>query len=98
MRSFYKIENYATAQTGYRLLPFRFLRLDDGNELLVNEVGEFVLAPNGTARILLEKRLPHTSDLYRTFKAKQFVTDESSSPLLDLLATKYRTKYNFIEG
>jgi His-Xaa-Ser system radical SAM maturase HxsB len=36
--------------------------------------------------------------MYSTFKAKQFLADDSSSPLIDLLATKYRTKYSFIEG
>jgi len=79
-------------------LPFRFLRLDDDNELLVNEVGEFVIAPSGTAQILVRKQLTRGSDVYSTLKAKQFIADDSSSPLLDLLATKYRTKYSFIEG
>ena len=64
----------------------------------MNEVGEFVTAPNGTARVLIQKQLLRTSDLYATFKAKQFISDDSSSALLDVMATKYRTKYNFIEG
>ena len=38
------------------------------------------------------------SDLYSTFKAKHFIADNSSSPLLDILATKYRTKFSFVEG
>src|ERR1035441_9449251 len=99
MRAFYPIETYGPSQPdGYRLLPFRFLRLDDGAEIFVNEVGEFVLAPNGTARTLIQKQLPRASDLYATFKAKQFITDDSSSPLLDLLATKDGTKYSVIGG
>jgi len=99
MRTFHPVESYtASSEARYRLLPFRFLRLDDGTEVFVNEVGEFVLAPNGTARCLIHKQLPSGSGLYATFKAKQFITDDSSSPLLDLLATKYRTKHNFLEG
>jgi len=98
MRTFHPVESYSSSQAGYRLLPFRFLRLDDGAEVFVNEVGEFVLAPKGTARTLIQKQLPRSSDLYATFKAKQFIADDSSSPLLDLLATKYRTKYSFMEG
>jgi His-Xaa-Ser system radical SAM maturase HxsB len=97
-RAFYPLESYSGSQSGYRLLPFRFLRLDAKNELLVNEVGEFVIAPSGTARVLIRKELKRGSDIYSTFKAKQFLADDSSSALLDLLAAKYRTKYSFIEG
>lgn len=97
-RVFYPVESYSASKEEYRLLPFRFMRLEDGNEILVNEVGEFVVAPSGTARTLVQKQLSRGSDLYATFKAKQFITDDGSSPLLDLLATKYRTKYSFIEG
>ena len=97
-RVFYPVEIYSAAQSKYQLLPFRFLRLEDGNEILVNEAGEFVLGPNGTARSLIKKELLHGSDLYATFKSNNFITDDSSSPLLDLLATKYRTKYSFIDG
>ena len=97
-RVFHPSESYSTSESGYRLLPFRFLRLDQGRELLVNEVGEFVIGPLGTAQTLVKKQLVRGSDLYSTFKAKQFLYDDSSSPLLDLLATKYRTKYSSIYG
>ena len=98
-RVFYPLESYSSSQnSGYRLLPFRFLRLDKQNELLVNEVGEFLIAPTGTAKALVSRELKPGSEIYSTFKAKQFITDDSSSALLDLLAAKYRTKYRFIEG
>jgi His-Xaa-Ser system radical SAM maturase HxsB len=97
-RVFYPVENYSAPEPSYRLLPFRFLRLDQERELLVNEVGEFVIGPVGTAQVLVGKQLARGSGLYSTFKAKQFLTDDSSSPLIDLLATKYRTKYSFIDG
>jgi His-Xaa-Ser system radical SAM maturase HxsB len=97
-RVFHSAETYSTLQSGYRLLPFRFVKLGQEKELLVNEAGEFVIAPDGTAQTLIRKQLARGSDLYSTFRAKQFIADDSSSPLLDLLATKYRTKYNFIEG
>jgi His-Xaa-Ser system radical SAM maturase HxsB len=97
-RVFYPVESYSTSQVGYRLLPFRFLKLNGDHELLVNEVGEFVIAPHGTARILVRKQLTRGSDVYSTLKAKQFLVDDSTSPLLDVLATKYRTKHAFIEG
>jgi His-Xaa-Ser system radical SAM maturase HxsB len=97
-RVFYPIENYSASREPYHLLPFRFLKLSETSEVLVNEVGEYVVAPNGTARTLTTKQLVRGSDLYSTFKAKQFIVDDASSPLLDLLATKYRTKCGFLEG
>ena len=80
------------------MLPFRFLRLDDTQEILVNEAGEFVVAPRGTVKALVGKQLKCGSDFYSTFKAKHFIADNSSSPLLDILATKYRTKFSFVGG
>jgi His-Xaa-Ser system radical SAM maturase HxsB len=97
-RVFYPAESYSASQTSYRLLPFRFMKLGETSEVLVNEVGEFVVAPRGTARALAQKQLARGTDLYSTFKAKQFIVDDNSSPLLDLLATKYRTKCGFMEG
>src|SRR5258708_883402 len=97
-RVFYPVESYATTEPGYRLLPFRFLRLDEQSEVLVNEVGEFHIGPIGTTRTLVRRELSRGSDLYSTLKAKQFLTDDSSSALLELLGTKYRTKSSFING
>ena len=97
-RVFYSVESYSTTEPGYRLLPFRFLRLDEQSEVLVNEVGEFHIGPIGTARALVRRELSRGSDLYSTLKAKQFLTDDSSSALLELLGTKYRTKSSFING
>jgi sulfatase maturation enzyme AslB (radical SAM superfamily) len=97
-RVFYPLDEYKSSQLNYRLLPFRFLRLDDGSEILVNEVGEFVFAPNGSVHELVKKRLSPDSELYATLRSKQFLADSNSSALLDLLATKYRTKYSFIDG
>jgi His-Xaa-Ser system radical SAM maturase HxsB len=97
-RVFYPVESYSDPKDIYHLLPFRFLRLNSGKELLVNEVGEFIIAEAGTAHSLIRKKLIRGSEAYSTFKAKQFLADDSSSALLDLLATKYRTKYSFIDG
>jgi His-Xaa-Ser system radical SAM maturase HxsB len=97
-RVFYPVESYSSAEPGYRLLPFRFLRLDEQREVLVNEVGEFLIGPIGTAQALVRRELSRGSDLYSTLKSKQFLTDDSSTALLELLATKYRTKSSFIDG
>ena len=96
-RAFYPLEQFAGAPAGFHLLPFRFIRMN-GKELLVNEAGEFLFAPPGTVQGLVDERLDTSTNLYRDLKAKHFVYDDSSSPLLDILATKVRTKFDHICG
>ena len=96
-RVFYPIERFAPVPPTFHLLPFRFTRLN-GKELLVNEAGEFLFVPAGTVQRLTNEQLDTNTELYRDLKAKHFVYDESSSPLLDILATKVRTKFDHMCG
>lgn len=96
-RVFYPRERFASAPTAFHLLPFKFTRFD-GKELLVNEAGEFLFAPLGTVAKLAEERFDTGSDLYLDLKAKHFLYDDASAPLLDALATKIRTKYDHMMG
>src|ERR1700678_1331491 len=98
MRQFYTIDTYQGSQANYFLLPFRFLRLDRERELLVTDVGEYVIVPQGTTDDLVNNRLEARSSLYKTLKAKQLLYDTDSANLLDVLATKYRTKKSFLNG
>jgi His-Xaa-Ser system radical SAM maturase HxsB len=79
----------------FQLYPFRFRRLD-GQELLVNEVGEFLFARAGTAGDVLRRCVPNDSALYRNLVAKQFIREDHGRNLDDVLATKYRTKKAFL--
>jgi len=97
-RTFFPIKAFSPSRTSYHLLPFRFTKLDREHELLVNEVGEYLVVPPGTTQDVVERRVPFGSPLYSSLKAKQFIYDDSSSANLDLLATKYRTKYDFLNG
>lgn len=96
-RSFYPAEKYVRNPKSFSLLPFRFMRLNE-KELLVNEAGEFLFAPVGTVKDLAEGSLSFGTKLYLDLKAKHFLYDETSSPLLDILATKIRTKFDHING
>src|SRR5713101_6337711 len=98
MRQFYTLETYESSKTNYSLLPFRFLRLDPERELLVTDVGEYAIVPQGTTADLVNNRLDSKSALYKTLKAKQLLYDTNSAPLFDVLATKYRTKKSFLNG
>jgi His-Xaa-Ser system radical SAM maturase HxsB len=96
-RSFYPLEKFARRPATTRPLPFQFMRLF-GEELLVNEAGEFLFSPSGTASAILEGATDTASTLYKDLKAKHFVYDDTSSPLFDILATKIRTKYEHLMG
>ena len=96
-RVFHPSEHFAPVPQQVNLLPFRFTRLA-GQELLVNEAGEYLFAPEGTTRALANGEIDTRSDLYKDLKAKHIVYDETSSPLLDVLATKIRTKYDHLSG
>jgi His-Xaa-Ser system radical SAM maturase HxsB len=67
-------------------------------ELLVNEAGEYLFAPAGTVERLVNGSMAFPSELYLDLKAKHFLYDDTSSPLLDVLATKIRTKFDHIVG
>ena len=98
-RSFLPIADFRpSSNSTYRLLPFRFRRLANQDEVLVNECGEFLVVPHGTAQNIVRKNISREDSLYATLKAKQFIFDDYSSPLLEVLAAKYRTKYDFIRG
>lgn len=98
---FYPREHYLPASagySGYSLLPFRFDRRDNGDRLLVNEVGEFVVLSLPDFQRFVEHRLEPEAQAYHQLKAKHFLADKSSSALFETLAAKYRTKKSFLDG
>ncbi|HEX3474901.1 MAG TPA: His-Xaa-Ser system radical SAM maturase HxsB [Kofleriaceae bacterium] len=76
----------------YRLLPFRFIRLDDRRYVMTNDVGEHVVVSREQLVALVKRELPVTTQLYRELTAKHLVFDDESRAALDLLAVKYRTR------
>lgn len=74
------------------------MRFDSTRYVLVNEVGEFIFLAEPTFRAFASKALSSDDPAYLDLKAKQFLFDDTSSPLLDILATKYRTKKSFLAG
>src|SRR5215471_1753225 len=96
--TFHPLESYRRKPTGYSFLPFRFMRFDASRYVLVNEVGEFRFVDERTFRSFATKSLGADDPVYLDLKAKHFLSDETSSPLVDILATKYRTKKSFLRG
>jgi uncharacterized protein len=76
----------------YRLLPFRFTRLDAERCVVTNDVGEHLVVRHDELAAFVRHELPTTARLYRELKARHFLFDDESRVALDLLALKYRTR------
>jgi len=83
---------------GYRLLPFRFLQIDGGRKLLVNDTGESHFLANADFADFVEGRLDVYRDTYLDLKAKHFLFDSGSLAPFELLVAKYRTMKSFLSG
>lgn len=86
-------------ELGFRLLPFRFHRLNANKEILVNETGDFLVVPSGTTQRIIQRDIYKDRDevLYGDLIANFFICEESIPALIDVLATKYRTKKSFLD-
>jgi len=82
----------------YRILPFRFLRYNERELLLVNDVGEFIFSDVNNFERLITYDLDSGCQFFLDLKGKHFLTDTNIEPVVDLLATKYRTKKAFLKN
>src|SRR4030042_6392766 len=82
----------------YGLLPFRFSPFAGNRMLLVNEVGEFIFLDRENFERLVSYNLDPASGIFLDLKGKHLVTDTALTPVIDLLATKYRTKREFLRS
>jgi His-Xaa-Ser system radical SAM maturase HxsB len=96
--TFHPLPAYQTIPKSYKLLPFRAMRFDEASYVLVNECGEYTFLDPPTFRAFAKHELEPHLPAYADLKTKQFLMDDASSPLLDILATKYRTKKSFLRG
>lgn len=100
-RKFLPPDHYSEPLTkGYHLLPFRFLRISNEREILVNEIGDFLVVPVGTAAQIIEKKIVLANDpeLYNDLLANFFISPLQIPDLLDVISTRYRTKKSFLEN
>lgn len=98
-RKLKEFEFYTTSfNESYYLLPFRFHRITENREVLVNEVGDFLIAPIGTSRLIVERKIGTKDPLYLDLVSNFFISEKPIPDLIDILATRYRTKKSFLEN
>ncbi len=79
----------------YELLPFNFITISN-HEVLINELGDFIITPIGTARSIVDHTI-YDGDLYKSLVANFFITEEVLPSLLDIYASRLRTKKGFLD-
>jgi His-Xaa-Ser system radical SAM maturase HxsB len=84
----------------YFLLPFRFHRLNEYKEVLVNEIGDHLVVPTGTVKEIVSRKLSKEEkpELYGDLIANFFISEDAIPPLIDIAATRYRTKKSFLDN
>lgn len=82
----------------YKLLPFRFERYSDNEVFITNEVGEFTFISKNDFEKLVSFNLNTQDETFLNLKAKQILTDTEIEPMIEMLATKYRTKKSFLDN
>jgi His-Xaa-Ser system radical SAM maturase HxsB len=100
-RKFKEVDFYDQQKVNaYFLLPFRFHRLNEAKEVLVNEVGDHLVVPKGTAGKIITKKLSKQTDaeLFGDLVANFFISEEPVPALIDVYATRYRTKKSFLDN
>ena len=98
-RKFREIDQFDLKEKSqYYLLPFRFHRITDKKEIIVNEVGDYLLLPNGTFEKVVRRQIDKENDaeIYGDLIANFFISEQPIPPLIDVLATRYRTKKLFL--
>lgn len=100
-RKFQDLNYYSSKhQSDYYLLPFRFHRISEEREVMVNEIGDCLVVPKGTAARVIERKVYVADDpeLYGDLIANFFISTTPVPELLNVLSTRYRTKKSFLDN
>lgn len=82
----------------YKLMPFQLGRFDGQEYLIVNESGEYHFIERQELVSLVEGFLPSNSPHFDSLRSKQFISTGDLAGVLDMVATRYRTRKHFISN
>jgi His-Xaa-Ser system radical SAM maturase HxsB len=86
-------------EANYRLLPFRFSRIDDhssGSILLTAETGEYLFVSESQLRDLVHKALDTGSPHYKDLLARHFIYEPLGHDPIPEMAAQYRSRKSFV--
>jgi His-Xaa-Ser system radical SAM maturase HxsB len=84
------------SDSSYFLLPFYFRRLND-KEILVNEVGDYLIVSKGTAQRIVYKQVEKDEELFHNLLSNYFISLTPVPELIDVYAVRLRTKKAFLD-
>lgn len=80
----------------YYLLPFRF-HVMQGKELLINDLGDFLLVPRGSVERIVNREIDTDGDLYKDLLASFFISEQPLPRLIDTMAVRLATRKAFLD-
>ena len=80
----------------YKILPFRFTRFNESEYLLTNDVGEYVFLSNEDFERFINMELDTKSTVFQDIASKQIATTDNVEDVVNMLATKFRTKKSIL--
>lgn len=80
----------------YFLLPFNFTRIS-GKEILVNELGDLVIAPIGTTENVVLGKIDQSSNLFKTLVSNFFLSLTPIPDQLNIIASRLAEKKRFLD-
>lgn len=80
----------------YTILPFRFGHFDAEEYLLTNDVGEYIFLKNDDFEKFINYELDLKSDIFMNISSKQIATTDKIEDVVNMLATKFRTKKSIL--
>lgn len=99
-RKFKPAELYDSGlEYNYYLLPFKFGNITDSRELIVSDVGDYLIVPKGTVEQLINKSISklESPELYHDLLSHFIICEEIPPPLMEVMETRYRTKKSFLD-
>ena len=80
----------------YTILPFRFDHFNEEEYLLTNDVGEYIFLNNEDFEKFVNHELDPKSDIFMDIASKQIATTDKVEDVVNMLATKFRTKKSIL--
>ena len=80
----------------YTILPFRFEHFNAEEYLLTNDVGEYIFLGNEDFDKFVNYELDPQSDIFKDIASKQIATTDKVEDVVNMLATKFRTKKSIL--
>ena len=80
----------------YYLLPFRF-HVFQSQELLVNDLGDYLLLPRGSVERIVNRTLSPEEELYKDLTASFFISERPFPRLIDTMAIRLATRKAFLD-